>query len=115
MEEDNDHYSTLGVARDAEDVVIRAAYKALSQRYHPDKCAPPDRPKAHQRMAEINAAFQVLGDPEQRKAYDEQLSRESAKHQPGSSSSKSMARAAGAGSVLLVIASTVLLALSVAI
>ncbi|MGI9227665.1 MAG: DnaJ domain-containing protein [Gammaproteobacteria bacterium] len=31
------HYSTLGVTQDAEDVVIKAAYRALAQRYHPDK------------------------------------------------------------------------------
>ena len=32
-----DYYRTLGVLDDAEDIIIRAAYKALAQRYHPDK------------------------------------------------------------------------------
>ena len=34
-----DHYATLGVLPDAEDIVVRAAYRALAQRYHPDRCA----------------------------------------------------------------------------
>ena len=32
-----DYYQTLGVLDDAEDIVIRAAYRALAQKYHPDK------------------------------------------------------------------------------
>ena len=66
------HYATLGVAQDAEALVIRAAYKALSQRYHPDKYPPLERAAAHRRMSEINEAFDVLGDPVRRQAYDEQ-------------------------------------------
>jgi len=34
-----DHYQILGVIQDAEDIVIKAAYRALAQRYHPDKWA----------------------------------------------------------------------------
>lgn len=64
------HYATLGVAQDAEAVVIRAAYKALSQRYHPDKFPPAGRAEANRRMSEINQAFDVLGDPILRQAYD---------------------------------------------
>ena len=37
MANEKTYYQTLGVTPDAEDIVIRAAYKALSQRYHPDK------------------------------------------------------------------------------
>lgn len=37
MSSNQDHYAVLGVTSDAEDIVIRAAYKALAQRYHPDK------------------------------------------------------------------------------
>ena len=37
MINDKTYYQILGVTPDAEDIVIRAAYKALSQRYHPDK------------------------------------------------------------------------------
>jgi preprotein translocase subunit Sec63 len=69
-----DYYATLGVARNAEAVVIRAAYKALSQRYHPDKCPPSERAAANRRMAEINEAFDVLSDLALRRSYDEQHS-----------------------------------------
>lgn len=72
MDAHKDHYATLGVAREAEVIVIRAAYKALSQRYHPDKCPPVERAAAHRRMSEINEAFDVLGDPLLRRSYDEQ-------------------------------------------
>jgi curved DNA-binding protein CbpA len=64
-----DYYAILGISPSAEDVVIRAAWKALSQRYHPDKYAG-DVAKATQRMAEINDAYNILSDPIQRRAYD---------------------------------------------
>ena len=65
------HYDNLKVTRGAPAEVIRAAYKALSQRYHPDKNANPD---AQRIMRIINEAYAVLGDPERRKAYDRELS-----------------------------------------
>ena len=64
-----DHYAVLGVSPAAEDVVIRAAYRALAQRYHPDKWGG-DLKVANERMAEINAAFAVLSDAGKRKEYD---------------------------------------------
>ena len=64
-----DHYAVLGVSPSAEDVVIRAAYRALAQRYHPDKWDG-DSKVANERMAEINAAFAVLSDAAKRKDYD---------------------------------------------
>ena len=64
-----DHYAVLGVSPAAEDVVIRAAYRALAQRYHPDKWGG-DLKVANERMAELNAAFAVLSDAEKRKEYD---------------------------------------------
>ena len=64
-----DYYRVLGVMPGADDVVIRAAYKALAQRYHPDRFSG-DPAEAHRRMAEINAAFAILGDPVKRSAYD---------------------------------------------
>jgi DnaJ domain len=65
------HYDNLKVTRGAPAEVIRAAYKALSQRYHPDKNTSPD---AQRIMRIINEAYAVLGDPERRKAYDRELS-----------------------------------------
>ena len=64
------HYQTLGVCPEAEDVVIRAAYRALSQRYHPDKCAPGERDAANRRMSDINRAFHVLSETASRAEYD---------------------------------------------
>jgi hypothetical protein len=66
---DLDHYSVLGVLPTADDIVIRAAYRALAQRYHPDKWAG-DEKVATEKMAEINAAYAVLSDPTKRREYD---------------------------------------------
>lgn len=68
MQELPDYYATLGVLPDAEDIVVRAAYRALAQRYHPDRCAADA--DAHRRMCELNEAFAVLSDPLRRRAYD---------------------------------------------
>jgi curved DNA-binding protein CbpA len=65
-----DHYSTLGVLPDAEGIVITAAYRALAQRYHPDKWKG-DQTEAHTRMSELNAAHHVLCDRVRRAAYDQ--------------------------------------------
>lgn len=68
-----DHYRILGVIQDAEDIVIKAAYRALAQRYHPDKWAGSPA-NATIRMFEINKAFAVLSDQIKRKQYDRSLS-----------------------------------------
>lgn len=80
------HYETLGLSAAVDEVVIKAAYRALCQRYHPDKCRPGERDRAHRRMAEINAAFQSLGDPVSRQQYDEGLARGSTGKEPTASS-----------------------------
>lgn len=64
-----DYYRTLGVLDDAEDIVIKAAYRALAQRYHPDRWAG-NAAEATRRMSAINEAYAVLSDPEKRRAYD---------------------------------------------
>ena len=71
MSPDRDYYRILGVLDDAEDVVVKAAYRAMAQRYHPDKWVG-DPAEANRRMAEINDAFAVLSDPANRAAYDAQ-------------------------------------------
>lgn len=63
------HYDNLKVARDAPPEVIRAAYKSLSQKYHPD--LNPGKPDAARIMAIINKAYDVLSDPAKRAAHDE--------------------------------------------
>lgn len=65
-----DHYQILGVIQDAEDIVIKAAYRALAQRYHPDKWAGSPA-ETTRRMHEINGAYAVLSDPIKRKQYDQ--------------------------------------------
>ncbi len=64
-----DHYGTLGILPDAEEVVITAAYRALAQRYHPDRWSG-DEGEAHRRMTAINAAYEVLSDKRLRAEYD---------------------------------------------
>jgi curved DNA-binding protein CbpA len=71
MTSSKDYYSTLGIMTDAEDIVIRAAYKALSQKYHPDKFTG-SKSFATNKMTEINEAYSNLSDPIKRKLYDSQ-------------------------------------------
>ncbi len=67
-----DFYNILGVIRTAEDIVIKAAYRALAQRYHPDKFTESSA-EAQRRMQELNEAYETLSDPEKRSAYDSYL------------------------------------------
>ena len=61
-------YEVLGVAPSAPQERIRDAYRALAQRYHPDRS-----PGAADQMAEINAAYRQLSDPARRAMVDAQL------------------------------------------
>ena len=60
-----DLYQVLQIDACAESVVVKAAYRALARRYHPDGDAPDAA-----RMAELNGAYEVLRDPELRRRYD---------------------------------------------
>jgi curved DNA-binding protein CbpA len=62
-----DPYKTLQVDPEAEDEVIQAAYRRLARKYHPD-VAP--GAEAAARMAGINAAWELIGDPVKRALYD---------------------------------------------
>ena len=62
-----DPYKVLQVDSEAEDEVIQAAYRRLAQKYHPDVATGPD---AGDRMAAINAAWEILRDPSRRAALD---------------------------------------------
>lgn len=68
------HYDNLKVARLAPAEVIRAAYKALSQKYHPDKN--PGDEKAARIMAILNSAYTTLSDPARRSEHDEWIAAE---------------------------------------
>lgn len=62
------HYDNLKVARDAPVEVIRAAYKSLSQKYHPDKN--PGNAEAARIASIINESYRILSDPDKRKTHD---------------------------------------------
>jgi len=64
-----DYYSTLGVAKTATDKEVKQAYRKLARKHHPD-VNPKDK-SAEAKFKEINEAYEVLGDPEKRKKYDE--------------------------------------------
>lgn len=63
------HYDNLKVARNAPIEVIRAAYRALSAKYHPDHN--PSSDQAARAMKIINAAYEVLSDPKRRDEHDQ--------------------------------------------
>jgi DnaJ-class molecular chaperone len=67
------HYDNLKVARNAPPEVIRAAYKTLSQKYHPDRN--PGSPEAIRVIQIINSAYEVLSDPVKRQEHDEWIAR----------------------------------------
>lgn len=74
------HYESLKVTRDAPLEVIRAAYRSLSQKHHPDKHSGDG--DAAQVMARLNAAYSVLSDAEQRRLYDMQILQDQLAHDP---------------------------------
>jgi DnaJ-class molecular chaperone len=67
------HYDNLKVARNAPPEVIRAAYKTLSQKYHPDRN--PGNADAVRIIKIINNAYEVLSDPVKRREHDEWIAR----------------------------------------
>ena len=64
-----DYYKTLGVDKKASQADIKKKFRKLALKYHPDKN--PDDPKSEDKFKEANEAYEVLGDPEKRKKYDE--------------------------------------------
>ena len=63
-----DPYEILGVSKGASEAEIKSAYRKLAKKHHPD--ANKHDPKAATRFAEINAAYEIVGDDEKRKAFD---------------------------------------------
>ncbi|MBI5688390.1 MAG: J domain-containing protein [Verrucomicrobia bacterium] len=65
-----DYYQTLGVPKDASPEQIKRAFRKLAVQYHPDK-ATGNKKRAEEKFKEINEAYEVLGDPEKRRKYDQ--------------------------------------------
>jgi curved DNA-binding protein CbpA len=75
-----DHYAVLGIARDADPDVVRAAYRALAKRLHPDAVA--GNAETASRFREISDAYSVLSRAEQRAIYDQSISEVKTSHTP---------------------------------
>jgi DnaJ-class molecular chaperone len=63
-----DHYAALGLGSHASLADIKKAFRQKASFYHPDKNPAPDAPA---RFRAVQQAYEVLSDPEQRQAYDD--------------------------------------------
>lgn len=86
------HYERLKVSQDAPAEVIRAAYRALAAKLHPDRGNGQGGPEdeTHTQMAALNAAYEVLIDPKLRREYDATLLAPSRPASPFASAAASM-------------------------
>jgi curved DNA-binding protein CbpA len=71
MPRTRNYYAILGVLPTAEIIVIRAAYRALAQKYHPDTWRG-DKSESDARMRDLNEAYEALSNTDKRKHYDSQ-------------------------------------------
>lgn len=65
-----DYYKILGVNRDATDKEIKAAYRRLARKWHPDLHSGKKKEEAEEKFKQINEAYEVLSDPEKKAKYD---------------------------------------------
>ena len=63
-----DFYETLGVARNSDDKALKAAFRKLAMKYHPDRN--PGDQDSEFRFKEVSQAYEILRDPQKRAAYD---------------------------------------------
>ncbi|MDJ1157748.1 J domain-containing protein [Chelatococcus sp. SYSU_G07232] len=63
-----DPYTVLGLSKSASEADVKKAFRRLAKVYHPDQNR--DDPKAKEKFAEINAAYEILGDKDKRSQYD---------------------------------------------
>jgi curved DNA-binding protein len=61
-------YETLGLSENANASEIKKAYRQKAKEYHPD--TNPNNPEAEEKFKEINAAYEILSDPEKKSQYD---------------------------------------------
>ncbi len=71
MANGKDYYNILGVGRNASPEEIKQAYRKLAREHHPDMVDAANKESAEKRFKEINEAYQVLGDSQKRKMYDQ--------------------------------------------
>lgn len=63
-------YAILGVPRNADPIQLRQALRRLSQKHHPDRAPPEEKPHEMARFVRLNKAYELLSDPETRYEYD---------------------------------------------
>jgi len=80
MKQIHTHYDNLKVMRNAPPEVIRAAYKTLTQKYHPDRN--PGDAKAARIMSLLNESYSVLSDPAKKRSHDEWIRRSELEEAP---------------------------------
>lgn len=68
MADKRDYYDVLGIAKNSSDSEIKAAFRSLARQNHPDKN--PDDPDAETRFKEIQEAYAILSNPDERRKYD---------------------------------------------
>src|SRR5436190_4483298 len=66
---EKDYYQVLGVPKNASQADIKKAYRKLAQQHHPD--ANPGNAEAEAKFKEVSSAYDVVGDAEKRKQYDQ--------------------------------------------
>ncbi len=69
MNTNRDYYEILGISKNASQDEIKAAYRKLALKYHPDRN--PDNKEAEEKFKEAATAYEILSDPDKRKQYDQ--------------------------------------------
>jgi hypothetical protein len=88
------HYDNLQVARNASPEVIKAAYRSLSQKHHPDRNPPQQRADCERVMRILNAAYETLSDPDKRREHDRWIAAQEGGAGPRAASRKARSQAA---------------------
>ncbi len=70
MATQRDYYEVLGVKKGASEADLKAAYRKMALKWHPDRNAD-NKAEAEQKFKEINEAYQVLSDPQKKQMYDQ--------------------------------------------
>lgn len=80
------YYEVLEITENASDEVIRASYRALVKKYHPDNNV--NNPEANKKLQELTEAYETLVNPENRRQYDELFFNNVSNTRPAQSVSK---------------------------